>query len=127
MNRCAVLALLVLFCFTQTITAAPREYRGVAARYSPGTMIRVAHNRGIPVENCMIAATHERIGTWVTVTGIRTKKSLTCLVVDVPAPKDRRTIERRNIVVEIQHKHAITLCGSTREPPRMCPVLISRR
>lgn len=74
----------------------------------------------------MIAATYERIGAWVVVEGVRTGKSAECLVVDVPAQHHRRAIERKGIAVEVAAEWAVPLCGSAKEPPRLCPVIIRR-
>lgn len=118
--------LLLLTCHAQNVHARPHTYSGYAARYRPGLMGKVSDNRGIPRENCMVAATFESIGTWVSVTGQRTGTTLRCKVVDVPAPRDRSHIQARGIIVEVAHKNALAICGSTRERPQDCPVIIRR-
>lgn len=47
-----------------------------------------------------------------------------CVVVDVAHPADRPAIIRRRIVVELRHEDARLLCGSVREPPSACPVVV---
>jgi hypothetical protein len=113
-----------LLALALTLPHAPVEY-GVAARYSPGTMERVARVRHMqpPPGTCMIARLLPRdLGKWYTVTGLMTGHSRRCLVVDWAHPRDRARIARRGIVAELRHEDAAYICGSVREPPRQCPV-----
>jgi len=96
-------------------------YRGVAASYSRGTMEMVSRNRGMHAD-CMVAHTFERLGTWVVVRGLRLGRQLTCLVIDVPQPRDRARIIRRGIIVELAYEDNGYICGFQNEPPRKCPV-----
>lgn len=73
----------------------------------------------------MIAATYEPIGAWVKITG-KTGEKRECLVVDVPAAHDRRSIERRGIVTELSYEMALVLCGSVQQAPNDCTVVIRR-
>lgn len=118
--------LLASVLITAILAPAPAPRSGYAARYRPGLMHEVARNRGMTPASCMVAATHEQLGAWLTVRGQRTGAVLTCLVVDVPAARDRAAIIRKGIVVELDHASAGIICGSTREPPSMCPVTVQR-
>lgn len=89
-------------------------------------MERVATNRGIPHEDCMIAATFERLGTWVTVTSLLNNVSRSCLVVDVPRARDRAQIERKGIIAELSYEMAWEICQSVRRSPQECPIRITR-
>jgi hypothetical protein len=123
MLHCASKTLMVV---ALTLPAVPVEY-GVAARYHKGTMERVARVRHMqqPRGTCMIARLYPRdLGRWYTVTGLRTGHSRRCLTVDYSHPRDRASIARRGIVAELRHEDAAYICGSVREPPRMCPVLV---
>jgi hypothetical protein len=124
MTLLPILFLTLLMLSVHPAAGKGREYRGYAARYGAGKMARVATVRGIPHERCMIAATRERIGTWVRVEGVRTGTVVDCIVVDVVADKDRREVERRGIVVELDHAWAVPVCGSARERPERCPVIV---
>jgi hypothetical protein len=121
-----IATVLCLFIFCSSVSARQQSYTGLAARYRKGLMERVATNRGIPHERCMIAATYEKIGTWVTVTGLSSKVSRSCLVVDVPAQHDRKHIESRGIVIELSYEGALAICLSVRQRPQDCPVRVTK-
>lgn len=95
--------------------------RGIAARYDPGVMERVADNRGMTRERCMIASPFHSIGTWVAVEGVRTGRRRLCRVTDTSAPKDKaRHVAKR--MIELDYNSAKDICGSVRIAPRDCPV-----
>lgn len=121
-----ILVALVLLCSMQTVRARPVVYSGVAARYSKGTMLRVARNRGIEPQYCMISSTYEPIGTWVTVTSKVTGATLDCLTIDVPQERHRASIISRGIIAEVSYSNALEICGSRRKAPRDCPISIRR-
>lgn len=105
---------------------ARSTYSGIASHYSPHVMEKVSHVRHMPVVSCMIASPYEKIGTWLTVKGLRTGKARRCRVTDICAPQDCRSIRERRIVAEIDWKNALAICGSRIEPDRKCPVRIIR-
>ena len=119
-------ALLLTIAMLHPIQARPNEYVGFAARYRKGLMARVASNRGIAHQRCMIAATHEPLRSWVRVTSLTTGAVLDCLVVDIPHPRDRKEVIRRGIIAEVAFENAIEVCGSTRQRPQDCQVRIRR-
>lgn len=126
MIRCAAkVALLAVLTLPTAQPATSATYHGYAARYRPGMMQRVGRNRGMSA-NCMVAHTYHGLGTWVVVRGVRLGRSLRCLVVDVPAPRDRASIIRRNIIVELSHEDSRYICGSTKQPPSYCEVVTER-
>jgi hypothetical protein len=104
---------------------------GFAVRYAPGVMQKVALNRRIAPQSCMVAWTHARARdmgeTWLDVEGIETGKRLRCLVVDLPHPKDRPNLIRRGIMVELDYRSSLQICpsgwgGAARE----CAVRVSK-
>lgn len=100
---------------------------GYAARYAKGVMGEVADHRGLAWAPCMVALTsaHEITGQqWVWVLGRRTRVLRRCKVVDLPQDRDRAGLERRRIVVELDHGSARAICGSVVDPPRRCPVVV---
>ena len=108
--------------------AAKNQRTGFAAHYRPGLMQRVARVRGMESVACMVASPHHRIGTWLTVTSHKFKKTLTCRVTDVPRAKDRATLLKRKIVVELDFNSATILCRIKRvreRPPSACPVVVT--
>lgn len=115
-----LLALALVFPFPASATAQ----HGVAARYRPGLMQRVARNRGIEPAACMVASPSAPLRSWVHVSGRRTNKELRCLVVDVPQDRHRARLARLRIVVELDHESARVICGSVVDPPRLCPVTV---
>jgi hypothetical protein len=120
------IAMLLLVCSAQTPIVHATPTTGYAARYRKGLMARVAQRRGMAQEKCMVAATHHPLGARLRVTGEVTGVSLSCRVVDIPHPRDRKTIERRGIIIEVSHENALAICGSTRQAPRDCPVRVVR-
>lgn len=105
----------------------PASYTGFAASYTPGLMEAVARHRGIPPASCMVAHTYHPIGTVVDVLGLRTRRRLRCLVVDIPQPRDRARIIRRRIITELDYASNRIICGSSHEPPSFCPVVTVRQ
>lgn len=103
------------------------QQEGYAARYAKGVMGRVADNRGIPRTSCMVALTSARAITgqqWVWVWGERTRKGRHCKVVDLPQDRDRKALQERGIVTELDRESARLICGSVVESPRQCPVVV---
>ncbi len=96
-------------------------------------MGRVADNRGIPRQNCMISyteATDASLGNlWLLVVSDIDGDSAWCLVVDLPQRKHYAGIRSRGIVVELDLGSARRLCNISyagQEPPRACPVTVYR-
>lgn len=124
MTRLILATLLAGGLLVEPATAHQTRH-GYAAHYRPHLMERVSRVRGLPVVPCMVASPYHRIGTWLTVTSARRGKTLTCRVTDVPHPRDRASIIRRRIVVELDFRSARILCGIEyvgQEPPWACPV-----
>ena len=94
---------------------------GVAAMYAPGVMERVADNRGLPRSACMVAMA-QPIGTQVVVYG--EAGSAECVVMDVPHPRDVRSIAARGIVVELDYRSSWQVCRDPRLGPEQCPVIV---
>ena len=116
--------LLALTLHTPSMPTAHIE-RGVAARYRKGVMERVSRVRHMeqPAGTCLIARlTRADLGHWYMVSG--RGHTLRCLVVDYAHPRDRARIQARGIIAEVRHEDAAVLCGSTRNPPRQCPIRI---
>jgi len=92
-------------------------------------MARVARNRGIAPQPCMVAWTHaddaDMGRTWLLVEGVRTGVRKRCLVVDLPHPRDRPNLMRRGILVELDARSSLAIC-----PPgwdgaaRLCAVRV---
>jgi hypothetical protein len=124
-----VSAMLLIGALAQPLPVA-RVQQGGAAHYSPGVMERVSRFRGMPVVGCMIASIHyPKLGTWVTVHSRKTGAVELCRVTDVTRKRDIPTMQRRNIVVELNFAAAKRLCAIHRpnqEPPRACQVTIGR-
>jgi hypothetical protein len=101
---------------------------GFAPRYSPGLMERVARNRGMDVEGCMVSSPFYDIGTRVIVYGPNTDRALSCTVVDVSAPKDRARHIRTRRITELSYPAALALCGRKHinHRPEQCPVVVVR-
>lgn len=87
---------------------------GYAVRYAPGRMGRTADIRGIARQGCMVAWTHAMdrdIGeTWLTVDGPAGRRR--CLVVDLPQPRDRPGLVKRNVIVELDFESGRIVCGA---------------
>jgi hypothetical protein len=102
---------------------------GRAVRYGPTVMARVALNRGIPWQPCMVAWTYakdEDMGRkWLLVEGVKTGVRKRCLVVDLPQPRDKANLIKRGIVVELDARSSRAIC-----PPgwdgaaRLCAVRV---
>lgn len=100
---------------------------GYAARYrSEGLMRRAAavHGVTVPVGLEVCASPYHALGTVITVRSARQRTTWRCVVGDVPHARDRASIVRRGIVVEVTPRGALRLCGSVEEPPRQCPVTV---
>jgi hypothetical protein len=103
---------------------------GYGARYAKGQMERTAAIRHMsqPAGTCMIARlTPADLGHWFVVTGRRTGKTRRCLVVDYAHVRDRATIARKGIKAELRFEDAAVICGSVREPPSSCPIVLYGR
>jgi hypothetical protein len=100
---------------------------GFAARYrSEGLMRRAAavHGVTVPAGLEVCASPHLSLGTLITV---RSRRGVwRCIVGDVVHPRDRASILRRGIVVEVTPRGALRLCGTIREPPSQCPVEVTK-
>ena len=100
--------------------------RAWAVRYAPGVMERVSRTRGLPIVGCMIAHPRMPIGSWLYISGIRTKASLWCRVTDTSQPQDRA----RHIAsgrIELDYGSSKLICGTTWQgAARECPVRISK-
>jgi hypothetical protein len=107
----------------QAVVAQPAAYRGFAAHYKPGLMEYVARKRGLPTGGCLAASPYHRIGTRVSVESLTRGTALTCLIVDVPHPRDRAQVIRRGIIIELDYRSNGVLCYH-REPPRKCRVAV---
>jgi len=98
---------------------------GVAARYSSeAKMRRAAALHGITVPDGLevCAATYHPLGSIITVRSLRRDSTWRCVVGDVPHPRDRASIIKRRIIVELTPRGAMHICGSVLDPPRSCPV-----
>lgn len=100
---------------------------GLGARYSPGVMEMVARNRHMsqPPGTCMIARLlPSDLGHWFVVQSRRTGRQRTCIVMDYAHPRDRARIARRGIIAELRYEDAGYICGSVRQSPRECPIVV---
>jgi hypothetical protein len=95
---------------------------GYAPHYSPGLMARVAHNRDMAPQACMVSSPVWPLGTQLWVYGERTQTLRQCTVVDVSHPRDRERHIRTRRVVELSYEVTEALCGSTKERVIDCPV-----
>lgn len=110
-------------------SAAPIVSQGVAARYSSeGLMRRAAAVHGVEVPAGMevCASPHHALGTVIIVRSPRRRTTWRCVVGDVPRARDRASIVRRGIVVELTPRGAMHICGSILEPPRQCKVTVTK-
>lgn len=106
---------------------ASAAHTGYAARYrSEGLMRRAAavHGVEVPAGLEVCASPHHALGTVITVRSSRRRTAWRCIVGDVPHARDRASIVRRGIVVEVTPRGALRLCGTVEEPPRQCPVTV---
>lgn len=100
---------------------------GYAPHYGIGTMERVAHNRELPIVNCMVSSPYETIGTWVSVHSDKYNITKRCRVTDVSAPKDKARHIKKHWAVELDWKSAKELCNLRyvgEKPPKACPVTV---
>ncbi len=100
--------------------------QGWAPHYAPGVMERVARNRDMVQEQCMVSSPVYPLGTWLWVYGERTGVLLLCRVTDVSHPRDKARHLRTGRVVEIGYTVTRALCGTTRGSVKECPVTIVR-
>lgn len=119
-----LLPLLLAALLPMPVSAARTGY---AARYrSEGLMRRAAvvHGVHVPAGLEVCASPHQPLGT---VISVRSRRGVwRCIVGDVAHPRDRASILRRGIVVELTPRGAMVICGSVREPPRQCPVTVTK-
>jgi hypothetical protein len=97
---------------------------GVAPHYAPGVMERVADIRGMPRVDCMVSSPIYPIGDWVYVYGVSTQALRYCQVTDTSQTRDRARHIRTHRIVELDYKSTIALCGTTRDRPEQCPVVV---
>lgn len=100
---------------------------GYAVRYAPNRMERTAAIRQIVQQACMVAwtaATDADIGeTWLTVQGPAGRRR--CLVVDLPQARDKPSLVRRDILVELDYESGRAICGAQwRGKASECRVLV---
>lgn len=120
-----LLSALLASLLAQSASAA---HTGYAARYrSEQLMRRAAAVHGVEVPDGLevCAATYHPLGTIITVRSSTRRTAWRCIVGDVPHARDRASIVRRNIIVEVTPRGAMRLCGSVEDPPRQCPVEVS--
>jgi hypothetical protein len=90
--------------------AATTAQRGISAYYSPGTMARVARNRGIALRHDVdgyASLTHcSHIGKIVTAT-INGSRPERYQVLDCSHPRDRARHLRQGIVIEVDYQSAV--------------------
>lgn len=111
------------------VEPASAAQQGYAARYrSEGLMRRAAavHGVEVPAGLEVCASPYHALGTIITVRSSRRGTSWRCIVGDVPHDRDRASILRRGIVVEVTPRGALRLCGSIQDPPSQCPVTVER-
>ena len=87
-------------------------------------MTRVAANRDMAPQACMVSSPVWPLGTHLWVYGERTQTLLQCTVMDVSAPKDRGRHIRTKRVIELSFEVTEALCGSTKERVIDCPVVV---
>lgn len=101
--------------------------QGAAAHYDVGVMERVARNRGMSIEDCMVATPDGPLGAWVRVGSLVTNRWELCRITDMAAAPDRDRIVARGIVLEFSYNQIGSMCGLSyvgQEPPRACPVIV---
>jgi hypothetical protein len=90
--------------------AATTTHKGIAAYYSPGTMARVARNRGIElrddVDGYASLTSCSHIGKVITasISGSRPERYQ---VLDCSHPRDRARHLRQGIVIEVDYQSAV--------------------
>lgn len=97
---------------------------GVAPHYAPGVMERVADIRGMERVGCMVSSPIVDIGEWVYVYGVQTQALRYCQVTDTSQARDRARHIRTGRIVELDYESTIALCGTTRDRPEQCPVVV---
>lgn len=105
------------------------KYSGYAAHYSPGLMQKVAKNRGIEPQDCMLSTDLFPLETQVYVEskidGVDVV--LTCLVVDHSAPRDKARHLKNKLYAELDFGSARKVCNISKvseKPWRQCPINI---
>lgn len=112
------------------IPAPAHPVTGGAAHYGKNVMENVARVRGMTPGRCDVAITNNHtIGTWVTITRIKTSHSEHCRIVDVcnVAKGHCRALARRNVVAELGWPAARRICQISypnQEPPSACRVTV---
>ena len=125
MTRLLVTVLLAALTGYPLGVPASAASSGVAARYSSEAKMRRAaavHGVTVPDGLEVCAATYHPLGTIITVRSLRRGSTWRCVVGDVPHPRDRASIIKRRIIVELTPGGAMHICGSVVDPPRSCPV-----
>lgn len=129
MTRLLCAALMAMLCIAP---ASAERVHGFSARYATDAkMARAAalHRVEVPATRKMCASPFHPLGTLLTVTSRvrgRAGRTWRCVVVDVAHERDRATIIRRGIVIELPPSGAMHICGSVTEPPRQCVVSVER-
>jgi hypothetical protein len=100
--------------------------QGVAPHYAENVMERVADHRKMERAGCMVSSPIYSLGEWVYVYGVRTGALRYCRVTDVSQTRDRARHIRTGRIIEIDFENTLALCGSTRERPERCPVVVVR-
>ena len=98
--------------------------QGFAPHYAPGVMERVARHRGMEQAGCMVSSPTLPLDTWLYVYGGQTGALRYCRVTDVSHPRDVARHLRTGRVIELDHETALALCGSVRDRPEACPVVV---
>jgi hypothetical protein len=88
-------------------------------------MERVARNRDMPQEQCMVSSPIHPLGTWLWVYGKNTGNLELCFVTDISHPRDRERHIRTRRVIELGYNEALRMCGRKhmKDPPTSCPVM----
>ena len=98
--------------------------QGYAPHYAPGVMERVAHVRQMERVGCMVSSPTLPLGTWMYIYGSRTGALRYCRVTDVSHPRDKARHLRTGRIVELDYPNTLALCGSTKDRPERCPVIV---
>jgi hypothetical protein len=124
-----LLAALALLTLAMPADASPST-AGYAARYrSDRLMWRAAEIHGVrvPPGRSVCASPTQKLGTLLKVVSRvkgREGRILRCIVGDIAHSRDRASIIRRGIVVELAPSGALHVCGTIAEPPAQCKVRI---
>lgn len=105
------------------------KHSGYAAHYSPGLMQKVAKNRGIEPQDCMLSTDLYPLETPVYVESLvdGVEVTLECLVVDHSMPKDKARHLKNKLYAELDFNSAKQICNISKvaeKPWRECPVNI---